>query len=159
METYTDFGVSYLIQTFINKINTKLWKNCRVIPTPPPNRIFPRSGMHTHTSPSPPPWIQIFRKNIWHLWNHWKYVVRIEAVVLTLLTKVTWHNCFFRQTSGFTPARTPTTSGLGTPLHTSHLGIVKVTRSVTPIATISRRRKVLTLNQKAFAFTTQSFLI
>ena len=24
METYTDFGVSYLIQTFVNKINTKL---------------------------------------------------------------------------------------------------------------------------------------
>ena len=24
METYTDFGASYLIQTFVNKINTKL---------------------------------------------------------------------------------------------------------------------------------------
>ena len=23
METYTDFGVSYLIQSFVNKINTK----------------------------------------------------------------------------------------------------------------------------------------
>ena len=30
METYTDFGVSYLIQTFVNKINTKLWNDCRV---------------------------------------------------------------------------------------------------------------------------------
>ena len=29
METYTDFGVSYL-QTFINKISTKLWNDCRV---------------------------------------------------------------------------------------------------------------------------------
>ena len=29
METYTDFGVSYL-QTFVNKINTKLWNDCRV---------------------------------------------------------------------------------------------------------------------------------
>ena len=30
METYTDFGVCYLIQTFVNKINTKLWNDCRV---------------------------------------------------------------------------------------------------------------------------------
>ena len=30
METYTDFGVFYLIQTFVNKINTKLKNDCRV---------------------------------------------------------------------------------------------------------------------------------
>ena len=30
LETYTDFGVSYLIQTFVNKINTKLWNDCQV---------------------------------------------------------------------------------------------------------------------------------
>ena len=30
METYTDFGVSYLTQTFVNKINAKLWNDCRV---------------------------------------------------------------------------------------------------------------------------------
>ena len=30
METYTDFEVSYLIQTFMNKIDTKLWNHCRV---------------------------------------------------------------------------------------------------------------------------------
>ena len=30
METCTDFGVSYLIQAFVNKINTKLWNDCRV---------------------------------------------------------------------------------------------------------------------------------
>ena len=30
METYTDFGVSYLIQTFVNKINKKLWNDCWV---------------------------------------------------------------------------------------------------------------------------------
>ena len=28
--TSTDFGVSYLIQTFVNKIYTQLWDNCRV---------------------------------------------------------------------------------------------------------------------------------
>ena len=30
METYTDFGVSYLIQTFVNKINKKLQNDCWV---------------------------------------------------------------------------------------------------------------------------------
>ena len=30
METYTDFRVSYLIQTFVNKINVKLSIDCRV---------------------------------------------------------------------------------------------------------------------------------
>ena len=30
METHTDFRVSYLIQTFVNKINTKLWNDCQV---------------------------------------------------------------------------------------------------------------------------------
>ena len=30
METYTDFGVSYLIQTFVNKINTNLRNDCPV---------------------------------------------------------------------------------------------------------------------------------
>ena len=30
METYTDFGVFYFIQTFVNKINTKLWNDYRV---------------------------------------------------------------------------------------------------------------------------------
>ena len=30
MVTYTDFGVSYLILTFVNKINKKLWNDCRV---------------------------------------------------------------------------------------------------------------------------------
>ena len=49
METYTEFGDSYLIQTFVNKINTKLWNYCQVIP-PPSNLEF-----------------QIFRKNISHL--------------------------------------------------------------------------------------------
>ena len=34
METYTEFGDSYLIQTFVNKINTKLWNYCQVIPPP-----------------------------------------------------------------------------------------------------------------------------
>ena len=33
METYTDFGVSYLIQTFVNKIFTKIHHS---IPPPPP---------------------------------------------------------------------------------------------------------------------------
>ena len=30
METYTNFGVSYLIQSFVNKINIELWNDCRV---------------------------------------------------------------------------------------------------------------------------------
>ena len=30
MVTYTDFGVSYLILTFVNKIKKKLWNDCRV---------------------------------------------------------------------------------------------------------------------------------
>ena len=30
MVTYTDFGVSYLILTFVNKINKKLWNDYRV---------------------------------------------------------------------------------------------------------------------------------
>ena len=30
METCTDFNVSYLFQTFVNKIDTKLWNDCRV---------------------------------------------------------------------------------------------------------------------------------
>ena len=30
METYTDFGVSYFIQTSVSKVNTKLWNDCRV---------------------------------------------------------------------------------------------------------------------------------
>ena len=30
METYIDFGVSYLIQTFVSNINTKLWNDCIV---------------------------------------------------------------------------------------------------------------------------------
>ena len=30
METYTDFRVSYLIQTFVNKVNAKLWHDCWV---------------------------------------------------------------------------------------------------------------------------------
>ena len=30
MQTYTNFGVSYLIQSFVNKINTELWNDCRV---------------------------------------------------------------------------------------------------------------------------------
>ena len=30
METYTDFGVSYLVQTFVNKITEKLWNDCLV---------------------------------------------------------------------------------------------------------------------------------
>ena len=34
----------------------------------------------------PLPEFQIFRKNILHLWKERKYVVRIEAKVLTLLT-------------------------------------------------------------------------
>ena len=29
METYTDFVVAYLIQSFVSKINTKLWNDCR----------------------------------------------------------------------------------------------------------------------------------
>ena len=40
MENYTDFGVSYLIQTFVNKINEKLLNDCPVIaPLPSP---YPR---------------------------------------------------------------------------------------------------------------------
>ena len=30
METYTDFGDSYLLQTFVNTINKKLWNDCLV---------------------------------------------------------------------------------------------------------------------------------
>ena len=30
METYTYFAVSCLIPTFVSKINTKLWNDCRV---------------------------------------------------------------------------------------------------------------------------------
>ena len=30
METYTDFGVSCLIQTFVYEINTKFWNDWRV---------------------------------------------------------------------------------------------------------------------------------
>ena len=30
METYTDFGVSYLIQVYVNKVNTKLLSDFRV---------------------------------------------------------------------------------------------------------------------------------
>ena len=30
METYTNFGVSYLIQSFVNKINIELWNDCWV---------------------------------------------------------------------------------------------------------------------------------
>ena len=30
METYTDFGVSYLIQSFVSKANRKLWNDCWV---------------------------------------------------------------------------------------------------------------------------------
>ena len=29
METYTDFGVSYPIQAFVNEINMKLWNDRR----------------------------------------------------------------------------------------------------------------------------------
>ena len=57
METYTDFGVSYLIQTFVKKINITLWNDCRVI-------LSPLSPL-----PSPPPLLpefQIFRKNMLH---------------------------------------------------------------------------------------------
>ena len=34
METYTDFGVFYLLETFVNKINTKWWNDCRVMILP-----------------------------------------------------------------------------------------------------------------------------
>ena len=91
-ETYTDFGVSCLIQTFVNKIKTKLWNECRGIP--------------------PLPGISNFQKEHFKFYE-WKWVVRIEAVVFTLLTKVTWCNYHCRKTSGFT---LPTTSGFGTPL-------------------------------------------
>ena len=30
MKTYIDFGVSYLIETFVDKINKKLWHDSRV---------------------------------------------------------------------------------------------------------------------------------
>ena len=30
MQTYTNFTVFYLFQTFVNKINTKSWNDCRV---------------------------------------------------------------------------------------------------------------------------------
>ena len=30
METYADFRESYIVQTFVNKVNTKLWNDCRV---------------------------------------------------------------------------------------------------------------------------------
>ena len=69
MEIYTDFRVSYLIQTFVNKMNTKLSNDCQVIP----------------------PEFQIFRKNILRFMKRVKMrcVVRIEALVFTLLTNVT----------------------------------------------------------------------
>ena len=40
MENYTDFGVSYLIQTFVNKINKKLLNHCPV--TAPPPSAYPQ---------------------------------------------------------------------------------------------------------------------
>ena len=51
MENYTDFGVSYLIQTFVNKINKKLLNDCPVI-APPPSPLTPE--------------FQIIRKNFLH---------------------------------------------------------------------------------------------
>ena len=78
MEIYTDFGVSYLIHTFVNKINAKLWNDCLVIPLPPtPNFKFSE-------------------RTLYILWTKRKCIVRIEAVVFTLLTKVTWRNCYCR---------------------------------------------------------------
>ena len=70
METYTDFEVYYLIQDFVNKINTKLWNGCRIIPT---SRF------------------SNFQKELFKFYETIKNecVVRIEAVVFTLLTKVT----------------------------------------------------------------------
>ena len=46
METYTDFGVSYLIQTFVNKISIKSWNYYRVIPLPLEFQIFRKNILH-----------------------------------------------------------------------------------------------------------------
>ena len=46
METYTDFGVSYLIQTFVNKIIIKSWNDYRVIPLPLEFQIFRKNILH-----------------------------------------------------------------------------------------------------------------
>ena len=43
METYTDFVVPYLIHTFVNKTNTKLWNDCRAIFHHPEFQIFRKS--------------------------------------------------------------------------------------------------------------------
>ena len=94
METYTDFGVSYLIQTFVNKINTKkLWNDCRVMP----QREF-----------------QIFRKNILDITSEnllfelkqrcLPSLPRSHDVTVTVGKQVNLH-----------PS---TTSGLGTPMLT-----------------------------------------
>ena len=50
------------------------------------------------------------------LWNEQRCVVRIEAVVFTLLTKAIWRNCHCRLINGFTPLPPPPKSDLGTPL-------------------------------------------
>ena len=46
METYIDFLVSYLIQTFENKINTKLWNDYCVILHHPEFQIFRKNILH-----------------------------------------------------------------------------------------------------------------
>ena len=77
METYTDFGVSYPIQTFANKINTKSWNDCRVIPT---------------TN------FKISDKIFDILWNVRKCIVRTEVVVFTHLTDSHIYVTIFFQT-------------------------------------------------------------
>ena len=64
MEIYTDFAVSYLIQTFVNKIDTKLWNDCRSIPLPSNFKFSERT--------------------FYILWKEQKNIVQIEAAVLTL---------------------------------------------------------------------------
>ena len=82
METYTDFGASYLIQTFVNKINTKLLNIVELFPSSPPP-LSPYLPNFTFSE-----------RTFGILWNERQFVVRIEAVVFTNLTKVTWRNCY-----------------------------------------------------------------
>ena len=70
METYTDFGVSYLIQTFVNKINTKLYEMI----------------VELSSSSSPSPNLKFSERAFYILWNKRKSIAWIEAVVFTHMT-------------------------------------------------------------------------
>ena len=66
---------SHLIQTFVNKRNTNYETIIELWPLPP----LPLE-------------ISNFQKEHFTFYE-WKCIVRIQVVVFTLLTKVTWHNC------------------------------------------------------------------